>query len=71
MTKHRWVELQYIPVEVEEVTMPDGEVTMAITSEDGADDVAKEEAMHGCWFCNTPLTLENHDDECPGADDSK
>jgi hypothetical protein len=34
---------------------------------DDALEVADEEAMHGCWFCNAPLSIESFKTECQPA----
>lgn len=68
MTKHAWVELQYMPVEAE-IDEDTGDVT--ITSSQEAVQVAQEEAIHGCFICNQPLTTETAGTECPGSDEQK
>lgn len=68
MTDHFWVELQYLPVTVS-IDETTGDVT--ILSEEGADIIAKDEAVYGCWFCNMPLDTESVKTECVAEDAAK
>jgi hypothetical protein len=63
-TEHFWVEMSYMPVTVE--VNEEGDVT--ILCEEGAEEVMKEEALHGCWFCHTPLNTESVKTECQGQE---
>jgi hypothetical protein len=60
---HLWVELRHMPVIVSEEDNGDLKVEVS----DDALEVADEEAMHGCWFCNAPLSIESFKTECQPA----
>lgn len=62
MGKHVWVELRYMPVEP--VANPDGSVDIMVR--EGHQKLAESEAKVGCWFCNTPVSSDNVDEECLG-----
>lgn len=66
--QHQWVEFQYLPITVE-VDESTGDITTLI--EEGAAQVASENAMHGCWFCHVPLNTETVETECPGHDEDE
>lgn len=57
---HSWVSIQYSPVEAELET--DGSLTVTESIE--ADEIAKDDAALGCWFCHTPLTTQSFGTEC-------
>lgn len=61
---HAWVSLQYTPVVITE--KPDG--TLDVEAELAAVEVAEEEAIIACWFCNTRLTTDSYNTECAGDD---
>lgn len=63
MPTHSWVELQYMPVIVTEEANGD----LHVEARDTAIEVAKTEAIHGCWVCNTPLSIESFKTECDGS----
>lgn len=67
-TEHFWVEMSYMPVTVD-IDESTGDVT--ILADEGADVVMKEEALHGCWFCHTPLNTESVKTECEAQDAAK
>jgi len=61
--QHSWVEISYMPVSVE--VKEDGSLDI-LSSDEGAE-AAKDEAVYGCWFCNSPLNHETFLTECrPG-----
>lgn len=63
--KHLWVELRHVPVIVTE--MSDGSGDLLIEVSDTELELADEQALHGCWFCNTPLNNESFKTECQPA----
>ena len=65
MSTHLWVALQYTPIVVE--LDPDG--TLHTSTEPVADEVAREDSVLGCLFCDTPLTTETFGTECAGKND--
>lgn len=58
---HIWVELRYVPLIVTED--PTGD-SFTVEVSDQALETADEQAMHGCWLCNMPLTFESIRTEC-------
>lgn len=60
MADHTWVAMSYTPITVE--LAYDGSLT-TYTNE-AADEIARDESLLGCWFCHTPLTVENFGTEC-------
>lgn len=57
---HTWVSLQYAPIDVELTT--EGNLNVFVS--EGAADLSEQEAMMGCWFCHTPLTVESYGSTC-------
>lgn len=60
MNKHFWVKLQYTPIIVEQ--KDDG--TLSVSEDIESVIIAEDEALLGCWFCQTPLAVESFDTEC-------
>lgn len=57
---HFWVEFRYAPVDV--TLNEDGGLDVHASEE--ALTISDEEAVYGCWFCNTPLRPDTHETEC-------
>ena len=58
--QHLWVELRFVPV----IVTPNEEGDITIEVEDHSLKIADEEALYGCWTCDTPLTAESFKTEC-------
>lgn len=59
MSNHAWVAVQYMPVQVE----PDGE-NLQVTIAEDAEQMAKDDEVLCCWFCDIPLTTETYNTTC-------
>ena len=57
---HMWVSMSYTPIIVE----PNADGSLVVSVSDAAGEVAKEEALLGCWFCYTPLNAESFNTKC-------
>jgi hypothetical protein len=58
--EHMWVSFTYTPLIVE----PQDNGSLKISANDSAIETAVDEAMMGCWFCYTPLTVDSFNTEC-------
>lgn len=61
-SEHMWVQMTYTPIEV--TPKPDG--TLDVHESEAAAEVAKDEALYGCWFCFTPLGTDTFGTPCSG-----
>lgn len=55
--------MAYTPVEVSQKS--DG--SLDVHEPETAAEVAKDEALLGCWFCFTPLDTDTFGTPCPGS----
>lgn len=60
MGSHVWVAIQYTILSIEKE--PDGTLTVSATNE--SIQVATDEAVYGCWLCNTILSPDTFETEC-------
>ena len=63
--KHLWVELKYTPL-ICEMNANGG---VDVYASEAAIDIAHEEAITLCWFCDKQLTPDILDEECPAMAD--
>lgn len=61
MTNHQWVQMSYVPIEIE---VDEATHTLGVFATTMAIDVSQEQSLDGCWFCHTPLTYEAFHDKC-------
>jgi len=64
MTDHMWVMMTYVPIEVE--VDPDNDEILHTYTREGADEIAREEGLLGCWHCLEPLNAITYYTECSG-----
>ena len=62
--KHVWVALQYVMVDIEPNPDNPDELRWSVT--EAADELARDEAVVGCWVCEEMLTPHTYNTECPG-----
>lgn len=61
-SEHMWVQMTYTPIEV----TPKLDGTLDVHESETAAEIAKDQALLGCWFCFTPLGTDTFGTPCSG-----